>query len=193
MVQNTKAKKVSYALKSYADYKAQILENQFTGLLLKVDDNEVWTKLIGSFNAYNLLAIYATNADNLAKGEYNICSIVSCNEDKQSVTLTSTLEEGAWISWAIRDTDAAQTDIVRKASELKEQLVDEPAFALLFSCLGRGPYFYESGDQDLALIKALLPDLPIIGFYGNGEIAPILGKNEILQYSAVLALCSTKA
>ncbi|MCX2680445.1 UDP-N-acetylmuramoyl-L-alanyl-D-glutamate--2,6-diaminopimelate ligase [Galbibacter sp. EGI 63066] len=59
MLQNTKAKKITYALKSYADYKAQILENEFTGLLLKIDENEVWSKLIGSFNAYNLLAIYA--------------------------------------------------------------------------------------------------------------------------------------
>jgi len=58
MLQNTKAKKLSYALKSYADYKVQILENQLTGLLLKINDNEVWVKLIGSFNAYNLLAIY---------------------------------------------------------------------------------------------------------------------------------------
>lgn len=58
MLQNTKAKKLTYALKSYADYKAQILENQLSGLLLKVNDNEVWVKLIGSFNAYNLLAIY---------------------------------------------------------------------------------------------------------------------------------------
>jgi len=60
MLQNTKAKKVTYALKSYADYKAQILENQFSGLLLKVNNEEVWSKLIGAFNAYNLLAIFAT-------------------------------------------------------------------------------------------------------------------------------------
>ena len=60
MFQNTKAKKITYALKSYADYKALVLENQFTGLLLKVNNHEVWSKLIGSFNAYNLLAIYAT-------------------------------------------------------------------------------------------------------------------------------------
>ena len=60
MLQNTKAKKITYALKSYADYKAQILENQFTGLLLKINNHEVWSKLIGSFNAYNLLAILAT-------------------------------------------------------------------------------------------------------------------------------------
>ena len=60
MLQNTKAKKYTYALKTYADYKAQILENQFNGLLLKLNDNELWSKLIGNFNAYNLLAIYAT-------------------------------------------------------------------------------------------------------------------------------------
>ena len=58
MLQNTKAKKVTYALKSYADYKATILENQLSGLLLKINGNEVWVKLIGTFNAYNLLAIY---------------------------------------------------------------------------------------------------------------------------------------
>lgn len=59
MIQNTKAKKYSYALKSYADYKAQIMENQLNGLFLKIDKKEVWSKLIGNFNAYNLLAVYA--------------------------------------------------------------------------------------------------------------------------------------
>jgi len=51
MLQNTKARKFTYALKTYADYKAQILENQLGGLLLKINDNEVWTRLIGAFNA----------------------------------------------------------------------------------------------------------------------------------------------
>ena len=60
MLQNTAAKKRTYALKSYADYKALILENQLSGLLLKINGNEVWVKLIGTFNAYNLLAIYGT-------------------------------------------------------------------------------------------------------------------------------------
>jgi UDP-N-acetylmuramoyl-L-alanyl-D-glutamate--2,6-diaminopimelate ligase len=58
MLQNTLAKKRTYALKSYADFKAQILENQLSGLVLKINNEEVWTKLIGSFNAYNILAIY---------------------------------------------------------------------------------------------------------------------------------------
>ena len=61
MVQNTAARKYSYALKTAADYKARIMENQFTGLQLQVNGFEVWTRLIGSFNAYNLLAIYAVS------------------------------------------------------------------------------------------------------------------------------------
>lgn len=60
MLQNTKAKKITYALKTMADYKAKILENQLNGLLLNINNNEVWARLIGNFNAYNLLAIYAT-------------------------------------------------------------------------------------------------------------------------------------
>lgn len=60
MLQNSGAKKLTYALKSYADYRAQILENQLSGLLLKVNEQEVWVRLIGTFNAYNLLAIYGT-------------------------------------------------------------------------------------------------------------------------------------
>ena len=76
MLQNTKAKKYSYALKTEADYKARIIENQFNGLLLNVNGQEVWTKLIGHFNAYNLLAIYATT-DLLGVEKYENLRILS--------------------------------------------------------------------------------------------------------------------
>jgi UDP-N-acetylmuramoyl-L-alanyl-D-glutamate--2,6-diaminopimelate ligase len=59
MLQNSKAIQKGYALKSYTDYNAQIIENHFGGLHLKIDGKEVWTKMIGEFNAYNVLAIYA--------------------------------------------------------------------------------------------------------------------------------------
>ncbi|MDB5016400.1 MAG: UDP-N-acetylmuramoyl-L-alanyl-D-glutamate--LD-lysine ligase [Mucilaginibacter sp.] len=59
MLQNTKAHKKTYGLKSMADYKARMIENQFEGLLLLIDNEEVWFKMVGTFNAYNLLAVYA--------------------------------------------------------------------------------------------------------------------------------------
>lgn len=60
MLQNTPAKKIYYALKTIADHKGKILENTLAGLQLDIDDVQVHFRLIGSFNAYNLLAVYAT-------------------------------------------------------------------------------------------------------------------------------------
>lgn len=61
MLQNTKAKKYSYGLKSVADFKCRVVENHLNGLLLNIDHQEVWVKLIGSFNAYNVLVVYAVS------------------------------------------------------------------------------------------------------------------------------------
>jgi UDP-N-acetylmuramoyl-L-alanyl-D-glutamate--2,6-diaminopimelate ligase len=58
MLQNTKAKKLCYGLKSSADFKGKILENALTGLVMLVNEIEVHFRLIGEFNAYNLLAVY---------------------------------------------------------------------------------------------------------------------------------------
>ena len=60
MLQNSKAHSKTYALKSIADFNAKIIENHFSGLLLDIDNEEVWFKMVGAFNAYNLLAVYAT-------------------------------------------------------------------------------------------------------------------------------------
>jgi len=79
MTQNTTAKTYSYALKSYADYRTQILENHFKGLLLKINDSDIWVKLIGSFNAYNLTAVFA-------------CADILGLEKDELLRLMSTLE-----------------------------------------------------------------------------------------------------
>ncbi|HNW72790.1 MAG: UDP-N-acetylmuramoyl-L-alanyl-D-glutamate--2,6-diaminopimelate ligase [Bacteroidales bacterium] len=62
MTQNTRATVYAYSLQSMADFHSKILENQFQGLQLLLDGKEVWFRLVGRFNAYNLLAVYATAA-----------------------------------------------------------------------------------------------------------------------------------
>jgi UDP-N-acetylmuramoyl-L-alanyl-D-glutamate--2,6-diaminopimelate ligase len=59
MVQNTSAKVNTYSLRSMANFKCKVIENHFDGMLLNLDSVEVWTRLVGGFNAYNILAIYA--------------------------------------------------------------------------------------------------------------------------------------
>ena len=60
MLQNTKANKRTYAIKSIADYKAKIIENAFSGLHLEINNKEIWIPLVGDFNAYNVMSVYGT-------------------------------------------------------------------------------------------------------------------------------------
>lgn len=81
MLQNTPAKKMYYSLKTMADFKGKILENSLTGLHMMVNENEVYFRLIGEFNAYNLLAVYG--------------AAVSLGQDKQTVLQTLSSLDGA--------------------------------------------------------------------------------------------------
>jgi UDP-N-acetylmuramoyl-L-alanyl-D-glutamate--2,6-diaminopimelate ligase len=60
MLQNTSAGKQTYGIKSASDFHGRVMENLLDGLLLNIDDSEVWCRLIGEFNASNILAVYAT-------------------------------------------------------------------------------------------------------------------------------------
>ncbi len=76
MLQNTKANKQTYALKTLGDFKAKVLEKRFSGTLLTINNVEVWTKLIGEFNASNLLAIYGV-AELLGLEKLEILRVIS--------------------------------------------------------------------------------------------------------------------
>lgn len=76
MLQNTKANKKTYALKQMADFKAKIIENKFSGLNLDIDHTDVFFKMVGSFNAYNLLATYGT-AVLLGQDKLEVLTILS--------------------------------------------------------------------------------------------------------------------
>jgi UDP-N-acetylmuramoyl-L-alanyl-D-glutamate--2,6-diaminopimelate ligase len=76
MLQNTAATKKTYALKQMADFNAKIIENRFSGLNLEVDQVDVFFKLVGSFNAYNILAVYGT-AMLLDEDKLNVLTVLS--------------------------------------------------------------------------------------------------------------------
>lgn len=76
MLQNTVAKKLSYSLRTMADFKGKILENSLTGLVMIINDQEVHFRLIGEFNAYNLLAVYGA-AINLGEDKSHVLQALS--------------------------------------------------------------------------------------------------------------------
>lgn len=76
MLQNCKAKKQTYSIKSLADFKGRIIENQISGLHMQIDGQDIYCRLVGEFNAYNLLAIYGT-ARLLGESEEDILPALS--------------------------------------------------------------------------------------------------------------------
>jgi UDP-N-acetylmuramoyl-L-alanyl-D-glutamate--2,6-diaminopimelate ligase len=76
MLEGTKAEKCTYALKSSADYKCRVLENQFEGMLLNINKVDIWVKLIGEFNAYNMLSVYAV-ANQFAFEDHEVLTALS--------------------------------------------------------------------------------------------------------------------
>lgn len=137
---------------------------------------------------HRLMAVFGERPEAILDVRYQQAALVSGNEPENSVTLAKPVPVGQYLSWALRETGTAQADLQHTAGQLQKKLGAKPDFALLFSCLGRGPYFYGGVDMDLELLKKRYPGLPLIGFYGNGEIAPVNGQNQLLHYSAVLGL-----
>ena len=121
-------------------------------------------------------------------GRYRLNHIVSANLKNRSITLSSPLNAGERMFWAMRDALAAERDMRDTIRLARQRLGRGPDFALLFPCMGRGPHFFGNRDRDLEVLKDQFPGLPIIGFYGNGEIGPLDEANNLFQYSAVFGL-----
>lgn len=125
MLQNTKASKYSYALRSVADFKAQVLESHFDGMLLNFNDTEFWTKLIGRFNAYNLLAIYGAGVL-LGMDKQEVLRLISCEKpvDGRFETIRSENDITAIVDYA--HTPDALENVLKTINDIRsgtEQLI----------------------------------------------------------------------
>lgn len=129
----------------------------------------------------------ADPATALGCGRYSLVPIIGISQDEQSLTLAVPLGVGDCLFWVLRQPTAAEDDSTETIAALAKT-VPEPDFALMFACIGRGPYFFGGEDRDLALIGERFPGLPVIGAYGAGEIAPMAGTSGLVSYSAVIAL-----
>lgn len=113
-------------------------------------------------------------------------AILSANADG-SLTLAETVKEGEMLTWAIRQPLAAEQEM-REVLTSTVNLKKRPNFALMFSCIGRGPLFYGNDDRDLVAFRDTFPDTPLLGAYGTGQIAPLAGQNRLFHNTALTLL-----
>ena len=89
--------------------------------------------------------------------------------------------------WAIRQPLASEQDM-RQSLAAAVDPEKMPEFAVMFSCLGRGPLFYGGDDRDLLVFREQFPGVPLIGAYGSGQIAPVGDGNRLFQNTVVTLL-----
>lgn len=125
MQQNTKADKYSYGLRGVADFNCKIIENQFDGLQLQIEDQAVWFRLIGKFNAYNLMAVYAT-AVLLGEDKLEILTQLSIIEPAEGRFDQLRSEEGIFIIIDYAHTPDALKNVLETIANIRsgnEQLI----------------------------------------------------------------------
>lgn len=161
-------------------------------VLHRLDDRpafEVFREDIGDLLARDLSRIegYVHAALPIAgsdTGDYVVRNLLGVFPEKGWVSIGEMVQPGDRIMFVRRDGTSAIADLKRMASDLKRRADDAPRAAFYFSCIARGPNLFGRGSVEMKTISDILGDLPLIGFYANGEIS----NNRLYGYTGVLAL-----
>jgi small ligand-binding sensory domain FIST len=115
--------------------------------------------------------------------------VVAADPDTGILAIASDVQEGQYVTLAVQDGAVARSDLDRS---IRRAVAESPGvsfrFGLYFNCLARGRNLYQESAVDTSVISRVLPDLPVLGFFGNAEIAPVAGTNRVLTNSGVLVL-----
>jgi small ligand-binding sensory domain FIST len=116
-------------------------------------------------------------------GDYTARNLVGVDPRNKLIAIGEVVEHGAEILFCRRDQQAAKADLSRIVHELKE-VTSKPRGALYFSCLARGEHMFGSRGAELGLIRRALGEVPLVGFFCNGEIS----RDRLYGYTGVLTL-----
>lgn len=128
------------------------------------------------------------NPSRLEPGDFLIRNLAGLDQATGAVTVAARVERGQVVQFHLRDRETSRLDL---RAHLEARAVDDsdpPAAALTYSCLGRGIHLYGEPDHDSRLVRELVGDVPIGGFFCNGEIGPVQGRTHIHGYTTVLAM-----
>jgi small ligand-binding sensory domain FIST len=116
-------------------------------------------------------------------GDYVVRNIAGIDTKKGYIAVAENVEPGQTMFFCQRNREAAAKDLTAMVRKVRGRAQD-PRGALYVSCCARGPNMFESANEEVELIQAVLGDIPMVGFYANGEIAG----DRIYGYTGVLAL-----
>ena len=131
--------------------------------------------------------------DNPSQGDFLIRNVVGMDQDTGGLAIGEMLKEGQLVQFHLRDAETSRDDLqavlTRYATDHQEN--DIPG-ALLFSCLGRGQFLYGKANHDTDMFRDKLGEIPLGGFFCNGEIGPVSGTTFLHGYTSSFGLFRPK-
>ena len=149
--------------------------------VFKEDIGEVLARDLNRVAGYIFVALPIPGSDT---GDYLVRNLIGIGPDAGLLAIGDSVREGMTLQFAKRDAHTAREDLVRMLDGLKGRLGATPKGALYHSCLGRGRFLFGDDSEELRLIRDHLGEVPLVGFYANGEIS----HRRLYGYTGVLTL-----
>jgi small ligand-binding sensory domain FIST len=125
----------------------------------------------------------------LERGDFLVRNLVGADQASGALAVAERVRIGQTLQFQIRDAQASREDLIEMLDELAGRLAGRrPAFGCYFDCAGRGQGLFGVADHDVTLIREKLGEFPLIGFFGNGEFAPIGRRNFFHNYTGALVI-----
>ena len=116
-------------------------------------------------------------------------NLVGADQSSGALAVAERVRVGQTVQFQIRDAEASREDLRGMLDEVATRLGERrPAFGCYFNCAGRGRGLFGVPDHDVTLIRERLGEFPLIGFFGNGEFAPIGRRNFFHNYTGALVV-----
>ena len=150
--------------------------------VFKADIGEVLARNIERVGGYIHAALPISGTDN---GDYLVRNIMGIEPEKKRMSIGERLHPGDKLMFVRRDGASALADLERMLEDVTHRAGGRPKAALYFSCVARGPNLFGDNSEELtAVSQAIGEDVPLVGFYANGEIS----NNRVYGYTGVLTL-----
>ncbi len=125
----------------------------------------------------------------LTRGDFLVRNLAGLDQETGAVAVAEEVRVGQTLQFQIRDAQASREDLEAMLTRVHTALAGRPpAFGVYFNCAGRGRHLYGVPDHDVTLIRARLGTWPLVGFFGNGEFAPVGSTNFFHNYTGVLVV-----
>jgi len=149
--------------------------------VFKDDIGEVLARDLSRTAGYIFAGLPIAGSDT---GDYLVRNLIGGDPDNGLLAIGELVQPGELLMFCRRDAGTAREDLIRMLQELRRGLAGPPRGGLYYSCLGRGASLFGPDSEELRLVRDLLGEFPLVGFYANGEIS----HHRLYGYTGVLTL-----